>query len=178
MAVMISAVNPPSFGNFNRDNKIEADMLHLKEVIDSRTFEKNYADALTCASRIYFNTVGDNQSLLGMIKRHFQKNMTRAIYVLILQDIVDTIVDDNFKTDFFKYDDLVEDKTDIKLEGHEYGTKLSVFNTTIDLKIPVNGAEVDRSRVQELNYLLDKLGLAGFYYMLKALFKVAAVRRA
>lgn len=177
MAVMISAVNPPSYVHFNKDNKIEAEMLHLKEVIDSRAFEKDYADALTCAGKVYFAIVGDNQSLLGLIKKNFQKNMTRAIYVLILQDIVDTIVDDNFKTDFFKYDDLVEDKTDIKLEGHEYGTKLSVFNTTIDLKIPVNG-NVDMSRVDELNYLIKKLGLVGFYYMLKALFKVAAVRRA
>lgn len=175
---MISAVNPPSYRRFGKENKIEADMLHLKEVIDSRAFEKNYSDALTCASNIYFNALGDNQSLLGLIKRYFQKNMTRAIYVLILQDIVDTIVDDNFKTDFFKYSDLVEDKTDIKIEDHEHGTKLSVFNTTIDLKIPVSGAEVDRSRIEELNYLLNKLGLAGLYYMLNALFKVAAVRRA
>lgn len=177
MAVIISAVSGPGYGRFDKDNKIEADMLHLKEVIDSRAFEKDYADALTCVSRVYFTLIGDNQSLIGLIKKHFQKNMTRAIYVLILQDVVDTIVNDNFKTDFFKYDDLVEDKTDIKLEGHEYGTKLSVFNTTIDLKIPVNG-NVDMSRVDELNYLIKKLGLVGFYYMLKALFKVAAVRRA
>ena len=178
MANLISAVTVPGFGRCGKDSKIEADMLHLKEVIDSRAYEINYSDAVTCASRIYFEIVGDNQSLLGLIKKHFQQSMSRGIYVLILQDIVNVIVDDNFKTDFFKYVILPEDKTDIKLEDHEHGTKLSVFNTTVDLKIPVSGAVVERNRIEELDYLLTKLGLGGFYYMLKALLKVAAVRRA
>lgn len=178
MAVIISAVNEPSIGNnFNKINKIEADMVHLKSVIDSREFETDYADALSCAARIYYTTLAGNQSLLGLIKKYFQNNMSRGIYILILQDIVDTIVDDNFKTDFFKYHNLAEDRVDIKLEEHEFGTKLSAFNTTVHLKIPLSGAIVERNRVEELHYLISKLGIAGFYYMLKALFKVAAIRR-
>lgn len=178
MAVLLSVINDGERVPYNTVevmNKVHSDLLNLKNLIEGREYLKKYSEALTLASSIYFRTVGRDASLVSLIKKRFQGGLTRGVYLLILQDIVDIISVSSFVTDFSKYNDLVEDKEDIKLTTKDYSTKMDAFNTKVDIKAPVDAGRLNR--VDELIILINKLGINGVYFLLNALYKVIVVAK-
>lgn len=179
MAQMVSFLSIPGYATVTK-NKIESNMLALSKFVEDKSYMDNYSDACDLVIGIYKTLVtevyNNNQSetMVGLIKRYFNGNLTRAIYTLILQDVVDTITISNYVVDFSKYLTLVEDKDDIAISEQEFGKQLVAFATPIDLEIKDIDATLINSN-QELDILINKLGVIGMYYFYKAIFKIAAV---
>lgn len=179
MAQMVSFLSIPGYATVTK-NKIESNMLVLSKLVEDKSYTDNYTDACDLIIGIYRTLVSEgynsNQSetLVGFIKRYFTGNLTRSIYTLILQDVVDTITISNYVVDFSKYLTLVEDKDDISISEQEYGKQLEAFKTPIDLEIKDIDATLINSN-QELDILMNKLGVIGMYYFYKAIFKIVAV---
>lgn len=178
MAILLSIINDgqrPPYNTVEVMNKVHSDLLSLKNLIEGREYLKKYSEALTLVSSIYFRTVGKDVTLVSLIKKRFQGGLTRGIYLLILQDIVDTISKSSYVTDFSKYNAIIEDKDDIKLEAKDFSTKLDAFNTKVDIKAPLDVINITRST--ELIILIDKLGINGVYFLLNALYKIIVIAK-
>lgn len=179
MANMISFLSLPGYPLASK-NKIDGKMLRLGDMLNDKSYKDNFTEATDLVLDIYKELIqtmyNNNQSetLVGRIKHYFNGNLTRSIYALILQDIVDVITLDNYVVDFYKYIELVEDKDDISLTEKEFGTKLEAFNVKLELEIKnIDGTLINSN--QELDILLNKLGIVGMYYLYKAMFKVVVI---
>lgn len=179
MANMISFLSLPGYPLATK-NRVEGKMLRLGDMLNDKSYKDNFTEATDIVLDIYKELVqtiyNNNQSetLVGRIKHYFNGNLTRSIYALILQDIVDVISIDNYVVDFSKYIELVEDKDDISITDNEFGTKLDAFGTKLELEIKNIDATLINSN-QELDILLNKLGIVGMYYLYKAMFKVVVI---
>lgn len=185
MARLISIMTLKN-GSLVNKNTMESAMMRLKESVTNKDYKENYTEALELVVSLYkssltsiTNSYAENQilggaTLIDLISKHFNGVMTRGIYVLILQDVLDVLTKREYLTDFSRYLEIAEDYDDIQLKEFEFGSKLSVFNTKTDLKL---NTRVKLTATEELNILLNKLGIEGMYYFYKALFKVIAIAK-
>ena len=178
---MANVVSMLSTGRLEADitraekDSIHTSMLNLNELIKGRKYLENYSEAMNCISNIYFTSTKYDQGLISLFKKRFQNGLTRGVYALILQDITDIILKDDFTTEFTKYDSLVEDNDDIKLNNNDYSDIIEAFNTKIDIKVPASYEVATLNKVDELNIILRKLGVDGTLYLMNALYKVVVV---
>lgn len=179
MARMLSFANHTG-NSYPKTDVLESQLVQLEEVVKNKTYLQDYSSALELLNNIHRELTNSNGypkcgTLLDVVKIFFQGNMTRSVYSLILQELADLITKKDYITDFFKYHDIVEDKEDIKIEATEYGTKLKVFNTKVNVTVNTDSEANLYSPLSELITIIGKLGVVGTFHMFKAINKVAVL---
>lgn len=180
MAKMVSFVNYNT-NKYHKDmdklrNDVETAMLSLQHQIEAKEYEVDYAKTIKTIHDLYEAITYEESTIHSILKSSFRGNLTRGIYALILQDTYTLLTEPNVEQmDFSKYLNLVEDKEDIKIEPREYGTKLHVFNTVVNLDNNGVFRQGPSTKIDELNLIFRKLGVVGTYHFFKALLKVVAV---
>lgn len=178
MARMLSFANHEG-RLYPKIDELESQLRQLEEMVNNKTFLKDYSSAIVLIVNIHrmLSNAGyeNSTTLLDTVKTRFQGNLTRSVYALILQELADVITKRNYITDFFKYHDIVEDKEDIKIESTEYGTKLKVFNTKVDVIVNTDSQANLTSPLYEIATIIRKLGVVGTFHMFKAISKVAVL---